>query len=136
MVKFMSAPVNLDWGYDNRSVGLRAPRAEEGARRVENRITGADANPYLSIAASLAAGFLGMRDGDVPRPAVTGGAYNNERDLPYSLLEAIDLLEDSAPLGEMLGEEFVKLYCALKRYEHEEFMTVISPWERQHLLLV
>lgn len=135
MVKFMSAPVNLDWGYDNRSVGLRAPRAEEGARRVENRITGADANPYLSIAASLAAGFQGMRDGDVPRPAVTGGAYNNERDLPYSLLEAIDLLEDSAPLGEMLGEEFVKLYCALKRYEHEEFMTVISPWERQHLLL-
>ncbi|MGG7566585.1 glutamine synthetase family protein [Rhodovulum sp. DZ06] len=135
MVKYMSAPVNLEWGYDNRSVGLRAPRAEPAARRVENRVTGADANPYLAIAASLAAGYLGMVNGDAPRPPVSGGAYGRERDLPYSLLEAIDLLEADPELTELLGPEFVKLYSALKRFEHEEFMTVISPWERQHLLL-
>ena len=135
MVKYMSAPVNLEWGYDNRSVGLRAPRCEPAARRVENRVSGADANPYLAIAASLAAGYLGMVNGDRPRPPVTGGAYGRERDLPYSLLEAVDLLQDSAELTALLGPEFVKLYGDMKRFEHEEFMKVISPWERQHLLL-
>lgn len=135
MVKYMSAPVNLEWGYDNRSVGLRAPRCEPKARRVENRVTGADANPYLAIAASLAAGYLGMKEAVAPRPPVTGGAYGRERDLPYSLLEAVDMLAAEAGLAELLGPEFIEIFSSLKRYEHEEFMKVISPWERQHLLL-
>ncbi len=135
LVKFMSAPVNLEWGFDNRSTGLRAPRASPAARRIENRVSGADANPYLAIAASLAAGLLGIEEELTPRPPVVGGAYNNERDLPHSLLEAVDLLEESEPLKAMLGPEFVQLYAALKRSEHEQFMTVISPWEREHLLL-
>lgn len=135
LVKFMSAPVNLEWGYDNRSTGLRVPRGTPGSRRVENRVTGADANPYLALAASLAAGFLGMTEGLTPRPAVSGAAYDNDRDLPYSLLEAVDLLEDSPPLIALLGPEFVKIYATLKRFEYDQFMTVISPWEREHLLL-
>ncbi|MDF2232057.1 glutamine synthetase family protein [Albimonas sp. CAU 1670] len=135
MVKYMSAPVNLEWGYDNRSTGLRAPRSDPKARRVENRVTGADANPYLALAGSLAAGFLGMVEAVEPRPAVTGGAYDNERDLPYSLLEAVDLLQGCAPLTALLGEDFVKIYATLKQFEYDQFMTVISPWEREHLLL-
>ncbi|TYO90052.1 glutamine synthetase family protein [Oceanicella actignis] len=135
LVKFMSAPVNLEWGYDNRSTGLRAPRCAPDARRIENRVIGADANPYLAIAASLAAGLLGIEEQLTPRPPVEGGAYDHERDLPYSLLEAVDLLEECAPLGRLLGEDFVKLFVALKRFEHEQFMIVISPWEREHLLL-
>jgi glutamine synthetase len=135
LVKYMSAPVNLEWGEDNRSTGLRAPRAAPEARRLENRVTGADANPYLAIAASLAAGYLGMIEGAEPRPPVTGGAYDQDRDLPYSLLEAVALLEESPALIDLLGPEFVKIYATLKRFEYDQFMTVISPWEREHLLL-
>lgn len=135
MVKYMSAPVNLEWGYDNRSTGLRAPRSSPVARRVENRVTGADANPYLALAGSLAAGLLGMTEDIAPRPPVSGGAYDRDRDLPYSLLEAVELLEGSGPLKTLLGEEFVKIYGTVKRFEYDEFMTVISPWEREHLLL-
>lgn len=135
LVKYMSAPVNLEWGFDNRSTGLRAPRASPQARRVENRLTGADANPYLALAGSLAAGLIGMEEGTVPRPPVTGGAYDNTRDIPYSLLEAVDLLSDCEPMAELLGRDFVKLYGTLKQFEYDQFMTVISPWEREHLLL-
>ncbi|MEM1314110.1 MAG: glutamine synthetase family protein, partial [Pseudomonadota bacterium] len=135
MVKYMSAPVNLEWGFDNRSTGLRAPRSGPEARRVENRVTGADANPYLAIAASLAAGLIGMEEGAAPRPPVQGGAYDHARDLPYSLLEAVELLEGSGPLKDLLGEQFVQIFGTVKRFEYDEFMTVISPWEREHLLL-
>ncbi|MEO0680164.1 MAG: glutamine synthetase family protein [Pseudomonadota bacterium] len=135
MIKYMSAPVNLEWGHDNRSTGLRAPRSGPAARRVENRVSGADANPYLALAGSLAAGYLGMVEGIAPRPPVTGGAYDRDRDLPYSLLEAVELLEACEPLMALLGEEFVKIYGTVKRFEYDEFMTVISPWEREHLLL-
>ena len=135
MVKYMSAPVNLEWGEDNRSVGLRVPRSGPASRRIENRVTGADANPYLAVAGSLAAGLLGMIEGAAPRALVTGGAYDHDRDLPYSLLEAVELLEECDPLRELLGEEFVKIYAAVKRFEYDQFMTVISPWEREHLLL-
>jgi glutamine synthetase len=135
LVKYMSAPVNLEWGEDNRSTGLRVPRSSPEGRRIENRVTGADANPYLALAASLAAGYLGMIEGATPRPAVTGAAYDRARDLPYSLLEAVALLEDCPPLVELLGADFVKIYGTLKRFEYDQFMTVISPWEREHLLL-
>lgn len=135
LVKYMSAPVNLEWGYDNRSTGLRVPRSDPRARRVENRLTGADANPYLSIAGSLAAGLLGMLEGTPPRPPVTGGAYDRDRDIPYSLLEAVDLLQEAEPLADLLGRDFVRLYGTLKQFEYDQFMTVISPWEREHLLL-
>jgi len=135
LVRYMSAPVNLEWGEDNRSTGLRAPRSSPEARRVENRMTGADANPYLAVAASLAAGWLGMTEGETPRPPVTGGAYHRDRDLPYSLLDAVTLLEASPSLIELIGTEFVGIYATLKRFEYDQFMTVISPWEREHLLL-
>ena len=58
--RYLSAPINLQWGYDNRTVGLRVPHSDAANRRIENRLAGADANPYLAIAASLAAGLLGM----------------------------------------------------------------------------
>ena len=56
-----SAPINLEWGADNRSAGLRIPVADPGSRRIENRVAGMDCNPYLAIAASLACGYLGMK---------------------------------------------------------------------------
>ncbi|PPC86359.1 MAG: glutamine synthetase [Hyphomicrobium sp.] len=130
-----AAPINVEWGNDNRSAGLRVPFSPETARRVENRLPGSDANPYLALAASLACGYLGMKAGLSPREAVVGNAYRNDHQLPRGLLEALTKFEDSKDLHGILGERFCHVYLALKRSEFDEFMRVISPWEREHLLL-
>jgi glutamine synthetase len=130
-----SAPINLDWGQDNRTTGLRVPISSPQARRIENRVVGADANPYLAIAACLATGYLGMMQQIRPREAVQSDSYDRGRELPYGLLEAIEELKGCEPLQEVLGKRFCRLYSAVKQQEYEEFMRVISPWEREHLLL-
>jgi glutamine synthetase len=130
-----AAPINVEWGHDNRSAGLRVPFSPNTARRVENRLAGSDANPYLAIAASLACGYLGMKSGLEPRQAVVGNAYRNDHQLPRGLLESLTDFEDSPELHEILGKRFCHVYRELKRSEFEEFMRVISPWEREHLLL-
>ena len=130
-----AAPINVEWGNDNRSAGLRVPISHDTARRIENRLPGSDSNPYLAIAASLACGYLGMKNALEPRPAVIGNAYRNDHQLPRGLLEALTEFEDSADLHAVLGPRFSHVYLALKRSEFEEFMRVISPWEREHLLL-
>ena len=135
LVPDMSAPINAEWGHDNRSVGLRVPRSEPENRRVENRFIGADTNPYLSIAAALAAGYLGMIEAQEPRPPLEGSSFEKGRDLPYSLLEGIAALEQCEPLRQLLGSQFVDIYAAIKYAEYDAFMDVISPWEREHLLL-
>ncbi len=135
LVSYQSAPVNLEWGTDNRSVGIRAPKSGPAARRVENRVIGSDANPYLAIAGALACGWLGMEEKIEPRPEATGDAYVMSRDLPESQLDSVLELEGDPALRAVLGEEFVRIFCAVKRAEHAEFMRVISPWEREHLLL-
>ncbi len=135
LVPQLTAPINLDWGRDNRTTGLRVPIAEPEARRVENRVVGADANPYLAIAATLACGYLGMAEGAAPRPEVTTDSYDRPRELPYSLLDAVAEFRGQTALGDVLGREFCALYAAVKEHEYDEFMRVISPWEREHLLL-
>ncbi len=135
LVPYMTAPINLDWGRDNRTTGLRVPISGPEARRVENRVVGADANPYLAIAATLAAGYLGMVKGIEPREEVRTDSYDRDRELPYGLLEAVEWLKTTPELQEVLGTSFSQLYMAVKTHEYEEFMRVISPWEREHLLL-
>ena len=131
----MSAPINAEWGYDNRSVGLRVPRSNAANRRVENRFIGADTNPYLAIAASLASGYIGMKRGLKARDHVPGDSFAKGRDLPYSLLEAIEVFRQSEEMMELLGEKFVQMYSQIKSDEYDAFMQVISPWEREHLLM-
>ncbi|HEY6630987.1 MAG TPA: glutamine synthetase, partial [Rhizobiaceae bacterium] len=104
-------------------------------RRVENRIPSSDANPYLALAASLACGLVGLTRKLKPDAAITSTANEAEIDLPRGLLEAVDLFENDKDLGAMLGESFVSTYAAIKRAEFETFMEVISPWEREFLLL-
>jgi glutamine synthetase len=130
-----AAPINLEWGRDNRTTGLRVPISGPEARRLENRLAGMDCNPYLGLAASLACGYLGLKAGKMPRPECTQDAYNMETDLPYNLGDALDLLEEDAALREVLGVEFCNVYDSVKRNEYKEFLQVISPWEREHLLL-
>ena len=130
-----SAPVNTKWGYDNRTTAFRVPRSDPAARRVENRIPSSDANPYLALAASLACGLIGLRNKIKPDAPVVTTANEDEIDLPRGLLEAVDLFEGDDELRAMLGSSFVSTYTAIKRAEFETFMEVISPWEREFLLL-
>ena len=131
----MSSPVNTAWGYDNRTTAFRIPVSGPAARRVENRLPGSDANPYLALAASLACGYLGMVNEIQPTPHSEGTVNEGAIDLPRGLLEAVALLEAEPSLAGCLGSEFVGMYAGLKRGEFETFMQVISPWEREFLLL-
>lgn len=135
LVPYLTAPINLDWGQDNRTTGLRVPISSPAARRVENRVVGADANPYLAIAACLATGYLGLTERIEPREEVRTDSYDRPRELPYGLLEALVEFKECAPVREVLGKRFADLYTAVKEHEFAEFMRVISPWEREHLLL-
>jgi glutamine synthetase len=133
--RYMAAPINLQWGYDNRTVGLRVPETGPQDRRVENRVAGSDVNPYLAIAASLACGYLGIQEKIEPSSPETGNAYRLPFALPRTLNESLELLETSAQMRSLLGERFVQVYAAIKREEQERFFQVISPWEREFLLL-
>lgn len=130
-----AAPINLDWGRDNRTTGLRVPISDPAARRVENRLPGMDCNPYLGIAASLACGYLGLMEARLPREECKGTAYSESDALPYNLGDALDLLEEDTAFRGVVGEEFCRVYDSVKRNEYKEFLQVISPWEREHLLL-
>ena len=133
--RFTSAPINLSWGFDNRTCGLRVPHSGPEARRVENRLAGVDVNPYLAMAASLACGYLGMKEGIKPSEPLTGSAYEQPHQLPRHLDEAVDKLMACKPLADIFGEHFIQTYSAIKEAEYREYFDVISPWERRFLLL-
>ncbi|MFM2346897.1 MAG: hypothetical protein RL654_1650 [Pseudomonadota bacterium] len=135
LARFTAAPINIQWGTDNRTVGIRSPVASPAARRIENRVIGADANPYVALAATLACGYLGMKNRVEPTPECKGDAYLGDYQLPRSLGEALEKLRAERDLAAVLGEAFVTVYTEVKETEYAEFMKVISPWEREHLLL-
>jgi glutamine synthetase len=135
ITRYNMAPINVQWGYDNRTAGLRVPTCAPSARRVENRLAGSDASPYLAIAASLACGYLGMIEGLKPTEPVTGSAYELPFALPMTLAESLRMLRGCKPLVDLVGDRFVAAYSAVKENEYETFLRVISSWEREHLLL-
>ena len=128
------APVNLQWGYDNRTTGLRVPASGPAARRVENRVAGADANPYLAMAASLAAGLKGLQAQLAPSAPLTGNGYDSAHSLPRSMEEALQKMQYSATARALFGDSFVTGYCAVKALEWTSFQSEISAWERRFLL--
>jgi glutamine synthetase len=130
-----SAPINVQWGYDNRSCGLRVPISDRDNRRIENRLPGADASPYLAMAAALVCGYLGVEEQIEPSAQVTGNAYNHARTLPRTLEEALERLEACDPVRQLLGESFFRAFITIKTAELQAFQGVISSWERDHLLL-
>ena len=130
-----AAPINLEWGRDNRTTGLRVPISEPAARRLENRLPGMDCNPYLGMVATMVCGYLGLMEKKMPRPEKVGNAYIDSDELPTTLGDALDLFSECQPVREALGSEFCDIYEAVKRNEYKEFLQVISPWEREHLLL-
>ena len=136
LVRNTSAPINVRWGFDNRTVGLRVPLSDPANRRVENRVPSSDANPYLAIAASLACGYLGLVEGAAAGP-------RDRRRQPRSAASRCrarssmrcGMLRDTPELVEIFGTTFVRTYRAIKETEYETFMGVISAWEREYLLL-
>jgi glutamine synthetase len=134
-LSYWSSPVNLEWATDNRSVGLRVPDCEPQNRRVENRLAGSDVNPYLVLAATLACGYMGIEERIEPRKAIEGSAY----DLPFSLhrhmYASIDAFSQSRAMRKMFGDSFVDMYSGIKQKEHEKFQEIITPWEREVLML-
>ncbi|MDT8990510.1 glutamine synthetase family protein [Curvibacter sp. APW13] len=130
------APIHLGWGYDNRTSGLRVPHSSPVARRVENRIAGADANPYLAIAATLAAGLAGMDEKLQPTAPMAAGenGYDQGHGLARSFLPALEQMQQSASARRLMGDGFVTAYTAVKSLEYDSYLTEISAWERRFLL--
>ncbi|WP_199065275.1 glutamine synthetase family protein [Chitinimonas sp. BJB300] len=134
--KHMAAPVNLSWGHDNRSVGIRIPRSNAAGRRVENRIAGCDANPYLALAASLAAGLYGMTDKLQPCAEAIGTVFKQEDtgpELPRTLESALLAMQSSQRVRDLLGDEFIDAFVAVKEVELDSYLNEVSPWERRFL---
>lgn len=120
------------WGYDNRTVAVRAIPSDGPAARIENRIAGADANPYLVIAASLSAGLHGISKGLIPPAPIEGNAYEQagpETALPHTLEAACDVLENSNMARTLLGDAFVDHYVATRRWEVQQFRAQVTEWE-------
>ncbi|WP_295803368.1 glutamine synthetase family protein [uncultured Microbulbifer sp.] len=133
-----SAPTNIGWGYDNRATGLRVPNSGAQDRRLENRVIGVDANPYLAIAASLVCGYLGMvnrTEPGAPAESELGEEQESEFYIPTTFDAALRIFDGAEEVHRAMGEDFCSLYAAVKQEEMRLFHREISPWEREHLLL-
>jgi glutamine synthetase len=135
-VRASQAPMNVAWGYDNRTAGLRIPLGLPAARRVENRVAGADANPYLALAASLAAGLAGMDEHRLPNAPLPAGSngYDQAQGLARSLPQALERMQTSAASRRLLGDAFVTGFTAVKALEYDSYLAEISAWERRYLV--
>ena len=123
------APVAPTWGVNNRTVSLRVPAGSPASRHVEHRICGADANPYLAVAAVLAAMHHGIRNRIDPGPAITGNGYEQapaDLRLPNSWGAAIEAFKQSQAMREALGDRFVTHYCTVKEVEMARFMGAVT----------
>ena len=123
------APVSLTWGDENRTVAFRIPLARQGAWRVENRVPGADANPYLAMAATLAGMLHGIRNQGDPGPATTEAVTGRDENLPLNLADALAATRASDALAAILGADFVDLYCRHRAAEAAAFHDYISARE-------
>ncbi|MEW5956559.1 MAG: glutamine synthetase family protein [Chloroflexota bacterium] len=124
------APTNATWGFENRTTGFRVKATGDERTHLENRLGGGASNPYLFMAACLAAGLDGLKNKPELPPAVGSIAYGlkNVTDLPTQLDAALAALEQDTVMTDMLGAEFVKLFVAVKRHEINKAKTVIDDY--------
>jgi len=141
---FSFAPTNATWGIENRTTGFRIKNLGSGSAHIENRLPGGASNPYLVMAGVLAAGLDGLKNKIEPPAETPGIAYGIKDviDLPTRLEQSLDALEDNATLRAALGDEFIKLFLAVKRHEigkakaamveynSPEFNNTVHEWER------
>lgn len=114
------APTRIAWGYDNRTAALRVPESELAATRIEHRVSGADANPYLAIATMLAGAYHGIQGRMDPGEEITGSVYESgARHLPDVWEDALEIFEQSGFMKHYFGEAYHKVYFACKWQEKE-----------------
>jgi glutamine synthetase len=131
------APIAANWGYENRTVSVRIPDSPDAARRIEHRVSGADANPYLVVAAILSAALYGIENKLTPCEESTGNTYANPREeqrLPTQWYAAIESLRSSDLMRELLGNPFVDLFTAIKEQELDKFSSRITDAEYETYL--
>ena len=125
------APVSPTWGVDNRTVSLRVPAGTPSSRHVEHRVCGADANPYLALAALLAGVHHGMTQQIDPGPPVVGDGYAAAAEtgirLPSNWFSAVDTFAASPVMADYLGTRFQRMFTSVKRTEQERFFESVSP---------
>ncbi|OYU38810.1 MAG: glutamine synthetase [Pseudorhodobacter sp. PARRP1] len=128
------APPGLTWGYENRTTCFRVVGHDAGSLRVENRLPGADTNPYLTAAATIAAGVAGIIEQIEPEPEVIGNGHNLSGDRPdfaRSMPEAIDRLRNSAFAKDWLGPRFVEAFAATRQSQYDQFRKKVPDVELQ-----
>jgi glutamine synthetase len=129
------APTYPGWGYENRTVALRIPTGSNKARRIEHRVAGAETNPYLVLAAILAAAWDGLTNNLTPPPPVTGDGYAQTIDpLPIHIHEAVDIFRASNFVADSLSPELRRHIALTKEQEILEFRRYISAMEYQTYL--
>ena len=131
------APTESAWGYDNRTTAIRIPESPSAARRIEHRVAGADANPYLVLAAVLAGIWHGIENTLSPPNPIEGNAWDQEIDapaLPTTMDEAIAVFDKSDVLSSYLTGEFKTLFLATKVQEWNEFAKRVTEFELETYL--
>lgn len=127
------APSSLGWGFENRTTGLRVVGDEPGGMRLENRLPGADCNPYLIAAATLAAGLAGIRGRIEPHDEFLGNGLGRQPDpelsFPRSMIESIARFRRSAFAREWLGDRFVEAFAATREAQMNEFAVKVPDVE-------
>lgn len=123
-------PIRRTWGYENRSVALRIPMGAGDARRIEHRVAGSDANPYLALATALAGIHHGITQKLTPPPAFAGNAgFEPDPDMPFRPRRALDTLLASHVLEAYFGADYISTYAACKSAEYDKFESQISAQE-------
>ena len=131
------APTESAWGYDNRTTAIRIPESPTAARRIEHRVAGADANPYLVLAAVLAGIWHGIENTLSPPKPIEGNAWDQEIDapaLPTTMDEAIAVFDKSDVLSSYLTGEFKTLFLATTVQEWNEFAKRVTEFELETYL--
>jgi glutamine synthetase len=126
------APTTITWGIDNRTVAFRVLNAGSKSSRLESRVIGSDVNPYLAMAASLAAGLYGIKNKmKLTQKATIGNGYNDDSNgkLPRTLDEATQLMKQSKLANEILGKEFVAHFVQTREWEWKQHLKAVTDWE-------
>ena len=128
------APTTLTWGVDNRTVALRILPASHSSCRLETRVVGSDVNPYLAMAACLAAGLYGIENKmELKVPATVGNGYKEYSNgiLPSTLDEATQQMKNSKIAKELFGATFVEHFTQTREWEWRQHLHAVTDWERK-----
>jgi glutamine synthetase len=132
LVKGAWAPTTLTWAIDNRTVALRVMPGSKKSCRLETRVIGSDANPYLAMAAALASGLYGIKNKlKLKQPATKGNGYTDSSNgsLPADLNDATQAMKQSTIAKELFGEKFVQHFTETREWEWRQHLKIVTDWE-------